>query len=133
MGANGTEVSPCLFAGCLRDGRSYSLAVAVSRRNRRHRSSPNSAWPALGVPRPFAAKSIAPCKPDVAKRHTGCLVGGTSPFGARKALPVFIEQTILDLPLVYVNGGRRGYLVGIHPHDLSRLLEPRLVRCSVLA
>lgn len=67
-------------------------------------------------------KSVAPCKPEVANRHTGFLVGGTSPFGTRKTMPVYLEKTILDLPLIYINGGRRGFLVGIHPHDLLRVL-----------
>jgi len=72
-------------------------------------------------------KSVAPCKPEVANRHTGFLVGGTSPFGTRKTLPVYLEKTILDLPLIYINGGRRGFLVGIHPHDLLRVLQPTAV------
>jgi Cys-tRNA(Pro) deacylase len=77
--------------------------------------------------RQAGVKKIAPCKPEVAQRHTGYLVGGTSPFGTRKALPIFMEKSILDLPLVYINGGRRGYLVGVHPHDLLRALNPKLV------
>jgi Cys-tRNA(Pro) deacylase len=72
------------------------------------------------------AKSIAPCHPDVARRHTGYVVGGTSPFGTRKPLPVYVERTIFDLDTIYVNAGRRGYLVGITPSDLARVvpLEP---------
>jgi len=77
--------------------------------------------------RQAGVKKIAPCQPEVAQRHTGYMVGGTSPFGTRKALPVYMEKTILDLPLVYINGGRRGYLVGVHPHDLLRVLTPILV------
>jgi Cys-tRNA(Pro) deacylase len=77
--------------------------------------------------RQTGAKKIAPCKPEVAQRHTGYLVGGTSPFGTKKALPICMEKTILDLPLVYINGGRRGFLVGVHPHDLLRVLNPQLV------
>lgn len=69
-------------------------------------------------------KQINPCDPAVAQRHTGYLVGGTSPFGTRKALPIFIERSILDLPLIYINGGRRGFLVGIHPHDILQILHP---------
>lgn len=76
-------------------------------------------------------KQITPCRPEVAQRHTGYMVGGTSPFGTRKALPVFMESTVLDLPLVYINGGRRGFLVGIHPHDILRILQPRLVRAAL--
>lgn len=78
-------------------------------------------------------KQIAPCKPEAAQRHTGYLVGGTSPFGTRKALPVFMEKTILDLPVIYINGGRRGFLVGIHPHDILRVLQPTLVHVGQTA
>ena len=77
--------------------------------------------------RQAGVKRIAPCRPEAAQRHTGYMVGGTSPFGTRKALPIYMEKTILDLPLVYINGGRRGYLVGVHPHDLLRVLAPSLV------
>jgi Cys-tRNA(Pro) deacylase len=69
-------------------------------------------------------KRIEPCKPDVAQRHTGYQVGGTSPFGTRKNLPVFIERSILELPLIYINGGRRGFLVRLAPQDLLRTLSP---------
>ena len=74
--------------------------------------------------RQIGCKRIEPCKPEVANRHSGYLVGGTSPFGVRKKMPVYLEQSILDLPLIYINGGHRGFLVGIHPHDLVRLLAP---------
>ncbi len=74
--------------------------------------------------RAIPCKSVEPCKPDVANRHTGFLVGGTSPFGTRKAMPVYVEKTIFDLPRIYINGGRRGYLVGIDPAELSRVLAP---------
>jgi Cys-tRNA(Pro) deacylase len=77
--------------------------------------------------RQAGVKRIAPCKPDVAQRHTGYMVGGTSPFGMKKLLPIYMEKTILDLPLVYINGGKRGFLVGVHPHDLLRVLNPKLV------
>ena len=80
--------------------------------------------------RQIGAKSVEPCKPEVANRHSGYLVGGTSPFGTRKKMPVYMERTVLDLPLVYINGGRRGFLVGIHPHDLLRVLQPRLVQVA---
>lgn len=76
-------------------------------------------------------KQISPCRPEVAQRHTGYMVGGTSPFGTRKALPVFMENSILDLPLIYINGGRRGFLVGIHPHDILRALQPKLVHAGL--
>jgi Cys-tRNA(Pro) deacylase len=69
-------------------------------------------------------KKVAPCAPDVAARHTGYQVGGTSPFGTRKRLPVYIEHSIRELPRVYINGGRRGLLVGLAPAELERVLEP---------
>jgi len=72
-------------------------------------------------------KRIEPCKPDAAQRHTGYQVGGTSPFGTRKRLPVFMERSILELPAIYINGGRRGLLVRIASADLQRVLEPTLV------
>lgn len=76
-------------------------------------------------------KQISPCKPETANRHTGYLVGGTSPFGTRKTMPVFMESSILDLPLIYINGGRRGFLVGIHPHDIISSVKPVIVNCSL--
>ena len=69
-------------------------------------------------------KRIEPCKPDVAQRHTGYQVGGTSPFGTRKSLPVFIERSILELPAIYINGGRRGFLVRLSPKALVAVLSP---------
>ena len=83
--------------------------------------------------RQIGCKKVEPCKPEVASRHTGFLVGGTSPFGTKKALPVFLERSILDLPLIYINGGRRGFLVGIHPHDLLRTLKPKSVTAASVA
>ncbi len=77
--------------------------------------------------RQLGRKSIAPCRPEVAHRHTGYLVGGTSPFGTRKPLPVFVERSILDLATAYVNGGSRGFLLGIAPADLVKVLAPTLV------
>ena len=79
--------------------------------------------------RVLGVKSVAPCTPDTANRHTGYMVGGTSPFGTRKALPVYAESTIFDLPQIYINGGRRGLLVKIAPDILERVLHP--VRVSV--
>ena len=76
-------------------------------------------------------KQVAPCDPLVADRHSGYQVGGTSPFGTRRAMPVYVERTIGDLPRVYVNGGRRGYLVGMAPADLMRVLKPQLVDAAV--
>ena len=72
--------------------------------------------------RQIGAKSVEPCKPEVANRHSGYLVGGTSPFGTRRAMPVYIEATILALPRIVINGGRRGYLVGIDPQVCVALL-----------
>jgi Cys-tRNA(Pro) deacylase len=69
-------------------------------------------------------KRIEPCKPEVAQRHTGYQVGGTSPFGTRKKLPVYVERSVLDLPFLYINGGRRGFLVRIRSEDLLRALNP---------
>ncbi|QZA78930.1 hypothetical protein K4H28_05895 [Deefgea tanakiae] len=81
--------------------------------------------------RQIGRKKIEPCKPEVANRHTGFLVGGTSPFGTKKLLSVFVEKTILDLPLIFINGGRRGYLVGIDPVVLLQLLDPVLVEVAL--
>lgn len=81
--------------------------------------------------RQVGTKHVEPCKPEVANRHTGYLVGGTSPFGTRKTMPLYMEKTILDLPLIYINGGRRGFLVGIHPHDLLKVLKPTLVSAAL--
>ena len=72
-------------------------------------------------------KSIEPCKPEVAQRHTGYQVGGTSPFGTRKPLPVYMERSISALPAVYINGGRRGFLVRLKTEDLVSVLKPGLV------
>lgn len=81
--------------------------------------------------RQIGCRSVAPCRPEVAHRHTGYLVGGTSPLGTRKPLPVHVERTILDLPQVYINGGSRGFLVGLTPQDLVRLLDPTLVEVGI--
>lgn len=77
--------------------------------------------------RQAGAKRIAPCKPEAAERHSGYQIGGTSPFGTRKKLPVYMERSILELPKIYINGGRRGFLVGIAPHEIVRTLQPVLV------
>ena len=81
--------------------------------------------------RQIGAKSVEPCKPEVAQRHSGYQVGGTSPFGTRKAMPVYVEQTILALPTICINGGRRGYLVGIAPQVLLTLLQAKPVNCAL--
>ena len=81
--------------------------------------------------RVLGCKHVEPCRPDVASRHSGYLVGGTSPFGTRKRMPVFVERTILDLPRIYINGGARGFLVCIAPADLVRVLEPTAVEVGI--
>ena len=81
--------------------------------------------------RAIGCKHVEPCKPDVANRHSGYLVGGTSPFGLRKAMPIYVERTILDLPRIYINGGARGFLVGLAPADLVRVLNPTPVNIGV--
>ncbi len=81
--------------------------------------------------RHLGVKSIAPCAPAVADRHSGYQVGGTSPFGLRRALPVYMERSIAVLPRIYINGGRRGYLVGLDPAELIRVLQPQLVDVAV--
>jgi Cys-tRNA(Pro) deacylase len=81
--------------------------------------------------RQIGVKRVEPCSPEVAQRHSGYQIGGTSPFATRKAMPVFLEKTVLDLPKIYVNGGRRGYLVGIDPRELVRVLAPKLVEVGL--
>ena len=81
--------------------------------------------------RQIGAKSVEPCKPEVASRHSGYQVGGTSPFGTRRAMPVFIEKSILELPRIALNGGRRGYLIGIDPQVCVRLLRAKPVECAI--
>ena len=81
--------------------------------------------------RQIGAKSVEPCKPEVANRHSGYLVGGTSPFGTRRTMPVYIEETILTLPRILINGGRRGYLVGIDPQVCVQLLGAKPVQCAL--
>ena len=81
--------------------------------------------------RQIGAKSVEPCKPEVANRHSGYLVGGTTPFATRRDMPVYIEQTILDQPRIVINGGRRGYLVGIDPQVCVQLLGAQPVHCAI--
>ena len=81
--------------------------------------------------RQIGAKSVEPCQPEVANRHSGYLVGGTSPFGTRREMPVYIEESILQLPRIAINGGRRGYLVQIDPQVCVQLLGARPVRCAL--
>jgi len=81
--------------------------------------------------RQIGAKSVEPCLPEVANRHSGYLVGGTSPFATRRQMPVYIEATILELPRILINGGRRGYLVGLDPQVCVALLAAQTVQCSL--
>ena len=81
--------------------------------------------------RVLGVKSVHPCAPEVAERHSGYQVGGTSPFGLRKPLPVYVEATVLDLPRIYINGGKRGFIVGLAPQDLVRVLKPTPVKVAV--
>jgi len=81
--------------------------------------------------RQIGVKSVEPCKPEVANRHSGYFVGGTSPFGLKRAMPVFVEAAVLGLPKIWINGGRRGYLVGIDPAVLSGPLGARPVECAL--
>jgi Cys-tRNA(Pro) deacylase len=83
--------------------------------------------------REIGVKSVEPCRPEVAQRHSGYQVGGTSPFGIRKAMPIFVEASVLGLPKIHINGGRRGYLVGIAPQVLLDLLAARPVHCALAA
>lgn len=80
----------------------------------------------------LGVKSVAPCTPETALKHSGYLVGGTSPFGTRKSMPVYVEETILELPRIYINGGKRGFLVGLDPREVVRLLKPVLVKVGIL-
>ena len=77
--------------------------------------------------RALGTKAVAPCAPEVADRHSGYQVGGTSPFGLRKEMPIYMERTIAELPRIYINGGARGFLVEIDPKDAVRVLAPTLV------
>jgi len=79
----------------------------------------------------LGVKAINPCNPDTALKHTGYQVGGTSPFATRKTLPVYMEATIADLPLIYINGGKRGFLVCLVPKDVINLLNPKLVEVAI--
>lgn len=81
--------------------------------------------------RTLGVKSVHPCAPETAERHSGYQVGGTSPFGLRKPLPVYVEESILALPVVYINGGKRGFIVGLAPADLVRVLRPTPVRVAI--
>ena len=81
--------------------------------------------------RQIGVKTVSPCTPDTANRHSGYQVGGTSPFGTRKPMPVYLEQSILELPLIYINGGSRGFLVSLPPSELVRVLKPQQVNVAI--
>jgi len=81
--------------------------------------------------RAIGAKSVEPCAPETAQRHSGYQIGGTSPFGTRKAMPVYVEASVLELPHIHINGGRRGYLIGIAPAVLTEALGARAVQCAL--
>ena len=81
--------------------------------------------------RQIGARSVVPCTPEAANRHTGYLVGGTSPFGTKRHLPVYVEASILNLDQIYINGGKRGFLVALAPPDLVKLLKPTPVTVAI--
>ena len=81
--------------------------------------------------RQIGKRAVAVCRPEVAQRHSGYLVGGTSPFGTRKRMPVYVEKSVLELPVMYVNGGSRGFLVGMAPSELVRVLGPTAVEVGI--
>ncbi len=91
----------------------------------------NRAVSLKNLARQIGCKSVVPCKPEVANRHSGYLVGGTSPFATRKTMPVYIEAAILELPRIAINGGRRGYLVGLEPQVCVQLLNAKPVDCAI--
>jgi len=86
---------------------------------------------AKNLARTIGCKAVAPCAPAVADRHSGYQVGGTSPFGLRRAMPIYLQRTVLDLPTIYINGGARGFLVAIEPREVQRVLQPVLVDVAV--
>jgi Cys-tRNA(Pro) deacylase len=86
---------------------------------------------AKGLARAIGVKSVAPCDPAVADRHSGYQVGGTSPFGLKRAMPVYMQRTILELPRIHINGGARGFLVEIDPKEAERVLKPTLVDVAI--
>jgi Cys-tRNA(Pro) deacylase len=87
---------------------------------------------AKNLARHIGTKSLAPCAPEVADRHSGYQVGGTSPFGLKRAMPVYCEKGIAELPRIFINGGARGFLVGLDPADLLRILKPELVSVAIV-
>ncbi|MGA8006656.1 MAG: Cys-tRNA(Pro) deacylase [Burkholderiales bacterium] len=119
LGVPGNEVVKTLV---MEDERAAPLVVLM--RGDRKVSTKNLA-------RQAGRKRVEPCRPEVAQRHSGYQVGGTSPFGTRKAMPVFMERSILELARIYVNGGRRGFLVCLAPAELVRVLAPQLVEVAL--
>ncbi len=81
--------------------------------------------------RAIGSKSVTPCEPSTAQKHTGYMVGGTSPFGTRKALPVYVERSVFDLEKIYINGGKRGFLVAINPNILRQILPVEEVEAAI--
>jgi Cys-tRNA(Pro) deacylase len=86
---------------------------------------------AKNLARQLGRKSVSPCAPEVADRHSGYQVGGTSPFGLKRAMPVYMEKSIRALPVIYINGGARGFLVGLEPSELERVLAPTAVEVAI--
>ena len=86
---------------------------------------------AKGLARRLAKKNVMMCSPEVADRHSGYQVGGTSPFGLKRAMPIYVEKSVLELPRIYINGGARGFLVAIAPRDLERVLKPTPVEVAI--
>jgi len=83
--------------------------------------------------RTLGVKTVQPCAPETAERHSGYMVGGTSPFGLRRPMPIYVEESILKLPKIYINGGKRGFLVGLDPKDLAMALKPIPVRVGIVS
>jgi Cys-tRNA(Pro) deacylase len=81
--------------------------------------------------RQIGAKSVQPCNPEVAHRHSGYFIGGTSPLGTKKAMPIYAEASLFELPLIFLNGGSRGFLVGLGPNDLERVLKVKRVSVAI--
>lgn len=81
--------------------------------------------------RTIGARSVSPCSPEIADKHSGYQVGGTSPFGTKRKMPVYVERSIVELPRIWLNGGRRGFLVSLEPRELVRVLNPVLVDVAI--
>ena len=114
----------CNFHAWMLPRRGGALGVAILMHGNRTVSTKNLA-------RQIGAKTVEPCRPEVANRHSGYLVGGTSPFGLKRDMPVYVEASVLELPKIWINGGRRGFLVGVEPAVLSGPLGANPVRCAL--